>query len=544
MPDINAVTRKWIRNASDERAATSGCRFDEARARHVCHFVETYLRLFEGGVKAFALMAWQRDVLSRIFGWVKWSDFHKREIRRFRKASLWAPKKNGKSPLAAAVGLYLLTADGEMGQKVFSSAKDGKQAAIIHNHARMMVRQSPDLSRQCKINESTGRILHLPTNSFYEILTGDNILSQEGLNGSVIVDETHVVDDRLAKVIEYMGASRSEPLQFEISTAGDNPQSYGRRQYDYGKNVEAGIFPDDAFFFQAFEAPQDATDEELDDPALWRLANPSMGQTINEEEFGASLERAKRSLSDWTTFKRYRFNIWATSENPWLRMSDWAKCRQTFTEASLAGKRCTAGLDLARTRDLTALALIFDDGEEKIILPYFWLPEARADELQTKNIPMRQWAEEGFVKLTPGEVCDYRIVEEDIGALSKKFRIGQLAYDEKYAEELTQNLEMRFGIERWIFPQTIMEFAGPTAEFERLVIAGKMHHNAHPVLTWQIGHVKCKTDANLNKRPVKQEHGDHRTIDGVVAGVMALGRSEAGGMTIYERSGRGFVEIG
>jgi phage terminase large subunit-like protein len=120
------------------------------------------------------------------------------------------------------------------------------------------------------------------------------------------------------------------------------------------------------------------------------------------------------------------------------------------------------------------------------------------------------------------------------------FRIDQLAFDEKYAEELTQRLESNHGIERWAFPQTIMEFAGPTAEFERLVIAGQLHHNGHPIMTWQIGHTNVKTDANLNKRPVKPQRGDARSIDGVVAAIMALGRSDAEGKTVYEQSGRGF----
>ena len=166
---------------------------------------------------------------------------------RFNRCSLWVPKKNGKSPLAAGVGLYLLISDGEAGQKIFSAAKDGKQAGIMHAHAKHMVEMSPILSKELKINKSTGRIYHAKTRSTYDVLAGNHIKGQHGLNGSCIIDETHVVDERLARVLEFMGASRSEPIQFEASTAGNDPTGYGKKQFDYGTAVSEGMIFDDSF---------------------------------------------------------------------------------------------------------------------------------------------------------------------------------------------------------------------------------------------------------------------------------------------------------
>lgn len=561
MMAIDKTTRRWTRNAGDERAARGGARFEQARADHACEFFPKFLRLYEGerAGKPFELMPWQADILSRVFGWVRPSEFFGRLVRRFRKAGIWLPKKSGKSPFAAGVGLYLLLADGEMGQKVFSAARDGKQAGIVHTHARKMVEASPELAEVCKVNQSTGRISHIPSSSYYDILAGDNILGQEGLNGSCIIDETHVVDERLASVLEHMGASRSEPLHFEVSTAGNNPLGYGRKQYEYGKAVESGDVADDAFFFAAYEAPQQASDEELDDPAVWKKANPSWGITINEEEFRSSLERARaKGLTDWTTFKMYRLNVWATSENPWLRIDDWQNCRDEFTEADLEGRECAAGLDLAKTRDLTSLVLVFDQFDETYrLLPYFWLPEERLKELSTIVPQFAAWARDGFVRVTPGDVCDYAFVKRDIADLSRKFRIRELAYDPYNAEQLTQQLEQGqvvdgkvleqgIGLTRFAFAQTIVNYAAPTSEFERLVVAGKMQHNGHPVLTWQAGHVKCRTDSNNNKRPVKQKPGDHRTVDGMVAAIMGLSRlmQPDTQRSVYDVENRSFVEIG
>ncbi|MCI0352271.1 MAG: terminase large subunit [Acidobacteriales bacterium] len=521
---IDTVTKRWIRNASDERAAANGYRFDESRAEHVVKFFERFLRLYEGEFagQPFIPQDWQIDVLSRCFGWVGYSEHWRREVRRFRKASIFVPKKNGKSPLGAGVGLYLLIGDAEPGQKVFSAAKDGQQARIMHTHAMKMVALSPALQRHCKVHEQTGRIYYKPTSSTYTILAGDNIAGQEGLNGSVVIDEIHVVDERLARVLEHMGASRAEALQFEISTAGNNPDGYGRKQYDYGKAVERGDFHDDNYLFVTYEAPQDATDAEIEsNEQLWKAANPSWGRTINSEEFRGALQRAKRSLTDWVTFKMYRLNIWAQSANPWLKQDDWQRCAATFSGDDLRGKPCCLGLDLSKTRDMTAAVLVFRDGESYYQLPYFWMPE---EEARAKNhlAPFLQWAANDFLELTPGNVVDYRIIEARIAELHKRFNITCIAYDKTYAEELTQRLYEECAIERLVFEQTWRNFASGTSEYERLVISGNLKHCNHPVLTWQAGHVQVKTDSNLGKRPVKPPHNDIKKIDGIVAGIMAL----------------------
>jgi len=525
---IDAITQKWIRNAADQAAAENGCRFDEQRAAHVCEFFPRFLRLYEGehAGEPFNLMPWQVDLLSRLFGWVRSSEFFKRDVRRFRKASIWLPKKSGKSPLAAGVGLYLLLADGEQGQKVFSAARDGKQATVVHQHARKMVESSPELSRKCKVNASTGRITHIATSSFYDLLSGDNHQGQEGLNGSVIIDETHVVDSRLASVVEHMGASRAEPVQFEVSTAGNNPMSYGRRQYEYGRGVNNGDFTDEGFFYVAYEAPQDATDEQLGDPAVWQVANPSWGHTINGEEFRDAFNRAKRSLTDWTTFKMYRLNVWANSANPFIKAADWEKCREEFTETDLLGQSCIMGLDLARKQDITAAVLLFGPDDEGVyrVVPRFWLPENRAKELEAE-VPFLQWQRAGHVRLTSGDVTDYAVVLADILELAERFTIKSVVFDPLFAEELTQGLANE-GIERVEFGQKLINFARPTAEFESLIIAGNLRHNGNPLLTWQVGNVMVKEAGGL-MRPIRPLRGDHRTVDGVVAAIMALSMTNA-----------------
>ena len=563
---VDKLTREWVRGPADQAAAAAGCRLDLERGQFVVDWIQKYCRLYEGerAGEPMILHDWQLDCTLRLFGWVTWSERWNRWIRRFRRASIWVPKKNKKSPTLAAWGLYLLCGDGEPGQKIYLAAKDGNQAREISGkHAIEMLTQSAALMSECTINKSSLQITHDPSRSIMKPLSSSNSKTQqakEGLNGSVLIDETHVVDREFIDRISRAGISRSEPLQLEVSTAGNNPDSYGKSQFDRAVQVEAGTITDQGLFVAIHAAPQDLDAATLDEDPLkyGTLANPAMGHTVYPEEFLDDYARSKVSMSDLASFCMYRLNIWQKTSNPFLKAGDWDACREEFTEEDLVGQTCVAGLDLSQTQDMTALALIFpgDDGESVRVLPYFWLPEDTAKELN-HLVPFLQWADEGWLELTPGSVVDYGYVRSRFRDLAQKFIIQRLGYDRTYAEETTQNLaegvmdangnviEEGTGIERIIVPQTILSLAGPTARFERLVIAGILHHNGHPILTWQAGHVQVWKDRNNNKRPVKPSSHDVKKIDGIIAivnGLAVMSSESDTGPSVYET--RGVVRIG
>ncbi len=549
-------TKNWIRNAADDKAAAAGCRFEQERGQFVVDWIQKYCRLYEGdwAGQPMTLSDWQLDCTLRLFSWVKWSEKWQRWVRRFRQAAVFIAKKNKKSPTLAAWGLYLLAGDGEPGQKVFLLAKDGRQAReIAGKHATEMMLRSPELADECRLNRSTMQITHLPTSSIMLPLSSSNERhkqSKEGLNGSVLVDETHVVDRDLMRRVSRAGISRSEPLQIEVSTAGNDPDSYGRERFDYALQVERGERDDPDLFTAIYAAPQDLSPEDLDqDPLKYaKMANPALGHTVDAEELLADYHKSKQSgLQSHLDCLMYRFNIWQRSANPWLRAADWDACKRTFTEDDLAGQVCYAGLDLSRTKDMSALVLVFPIDEEETfrILPYFWLPTERAQELD-HLFPALSWAAGGHLELTPGNVIDYGFIRGRFRLLAQKFVIRELAYDPRFAEETTQTLEQGIsdergklveegtGVPRFAFAQTDQNFAAPTEDFERLVIAGKLHHPGHPVLNWQAGHAQITLrPISKVKRVVKPKVHEPRGIDGIVAAIMALARAVAEPQTVY-----------
>lgn len=342
---IDDITRKWILNRSDELAvANHGCRFDPKRAKHVLNFFPDCLELFEGGRKAFVPIPAAQRMLARVFGWVIRDPATGRWKRRFQYAYWWVPKKNAKTPIAAGVALYLLTQDGEPGQKVYGAAKDGRQAKIVFRHATKMGMRSPVLSPYLKPNKSENYIEYEEKDAYYFLVAGDNPGSQEGLNGSLVIDEFAVVTWELYNVLNGMGASRFEPLMFHISTAGKDLEGVGKSKYDYGKQVECGDVDDYTTFHESFELPKNITDDELKIPANcspeelerrlipWKAANPGWGITLKPEWFIAQLRQSQRTPAAFARFKMYHGTQWQSGDSPFIRPEDWAACQAVFDE--------------------------------------------------------------------------------------------------------------------------------------------------------------------------------------------------------------------
>jgi phage terminase large subunit-like protein len=557
------VAKRWIRNASDERAVREGYWFDQARADFAVEWMHEHCHLYEGehAGERMELRDWQLDFALRLFGWVHYSDRWGRVVRRFRKASGWVPKKNKKSPTLAGCGLYLFCGDGELGQKCFSTAKDGKQAMISHRHAMEMVKMSPLLDAECTVNEGTGRIVHGETRSFYTVLSGDNREGQEGINGSILVDETHVVDRRLMSVIKRAGISRSEPLHIELSTAGNNPDGYGKERWERGERVARDEITDLEYLHVSYHAPQDTQPEALrDEPTLIRLgklANPAWGHTIDEAEFKGDYQESSSSVSATREFMMYRLNVWQYSVNPWLSLDAWKSGERSFSLDDMHGRECWAGLDLASVRDLNALSLIFPESDGRYRgLWWFWLPEETAR--ATKHlVPWFEWAEDPRCNLvlTKGSAVNHEQIRKEFREICGVVSVNELAFDPYNAEETTRTmsegqaidgdtLEEGTGVPRYEFVQAVTRFSEATKLFESLVLGGKLEHNGDPCITWQVGHSAVRSDANGNVKPVKPGGKDDiRKVDGLIAGVMALDRAAAasGQASIYDDPDEGEV---
>lgn len=141
-------TRKTYQKlAWDVEHGAGGYHYSAKRANHVIGFIERFCKHSRGkmGGKPVVLELWEKAMLAAVFGFVDAEG-----KRKYREAMLIVGKKNGKSLVASAVGLYLLVGDGEPGPEVYAVATKKDQAKIIWNESKRMVCKSPALRKRIK----------------------------------------------------------------------------------------------------------------------------------------------------------------------------------------------------------------------------------------------------------------------------------------------------------------------------------------------------------------------------------------------------------
>ncbi len=529
-----AVPKKWIRNPSDELAVKEGCTFDADAGQTVCDFIERFCCNSRGSQWAgepIKLIPWQRDFLMRLFGWRKSDD-----RRRFRSAYIEVAKKNGKTTLLAALELYLLLCDDD-GPDIYINACDRDQAGMMYEESKRMVEASPVLAKSLRVVDYRKRIVFEKGNGVIRANSAD-APNKDGLNPSAVIwDELHRQPDRkLWEVFRYASAARREPLRLAITTAGESEDGVWFEQRQDSEKINRGEVPDTSHLGIVYRA--EATDD-LDDPATWRKANPSMGITITEEDFKRELEEAKRNPLEWHNFIRLRLNIVARESGLFITPEQWKACDEPLTPLTqLSGDPCYGGGDLSTVNDMTAAVFLFGDPESGYdVHCRFYLPEADILDLERKHrVPYRLWAEQGHLELTPGNSIDYEFVRRDINKIADNHDLKQFLCDPFNATDLLIRLTEHDGLPVEAIRQGFLSLNAPTKELQRLVLSRKIRHGNNPILKWMIGNAVAEQDAAGSLKLSKDK--SRKKIDGVSALVNAIAAasSQVGEVdSVYEK---------
>lgn len=317
--------------------------YDEGLADYAVNFIECLCHTkgtWAG--KLFELIDWQERIIRDLFGIIKPNGY-----RQFNTAYIEIPKKQGKSEMAAAVALLLCCADGEERAEVYGCAADRQQASIVFEVAADMVRMCPALNKRVKILASQKRLIYLPTNSFYQVLSAD-AYSKHGFNVSgVIFDELHTQPNR--KLFDVMtkgsGDARTQPLFFLITTAGTDTHSICYETHEKALDILEGRKHDTTFYPVIYGASE--TDD-WTDPEVWKKANPSLGITVALDKVKDACESARQNPGEENAFRQLRLNQWVKQSVRWMPMDKWDACAFPADEKSLEGRVCYGGLEIGR----------------------------------------------------------------------------------------------------------------------------------------------------------------------------------------------------
>lgn len=510
--------------------------FDEGKAKRTVDFINC-LKHTKGKWRGqpFELLPWQEAIIRDVFGTVKENGY-----RQYNTAYVEIPKKNGKSELAAGVALYMTCGDNEWGAEVYGCASDRQQASIVFDVAVDMVEQCPALKKRIKPVMSVKRLVYKPTNSFYQVLSAE-AYTKHGLNvHAVIFDELHSQPNR--ELFDVMtkgsGDARTQPLFFLITTAGTDRHSVCFEQHQKAEDILQGRKVDPTFYPVIYGASDDA---DWSSEEVWRMANPSLGHTIDIEKVRNAYLSARDNPAEENIFRQLRLNQWVKQSTRWMQMDKWDACAFPVDERELLGRECYGGLDLSSSIDITAFVLVFpprNDTEKYILLPYFWIPEENMRQrVRRDHVPYDVWAKQGFLQTTEGNVIHYAFIEKFIDDLGKKFHIKEIAFDRWGAVQMVQNLE-GLGFTVVPFGQGFKDMSPPTKRLMELVLEKNIAHGGHPILRWMMDNIFVRTDPAGNIKPDKEKSTEK--IDGAVATIMGLDRAirnEGSTGSVYDERG-------
>ncbi len=514
----------------------------EPRVRHVEAFFAEILVHTKGrwSRKAFTLHKWQLDdIMAPVFGTVVWSEEFERYVRRYRIAWIEVARKNGKSELLAGIALYLLVADDEEGAEIYGCANDRDQARKVYDVAERMVHLSPLLSSRLKINKQSKRIYDIQTGSYYEVSAADAGGNLGHNPHGVVFDEvlTQKNSDLWNAMRTGMGA-REQPLMVAATTAGDDPQSFGKSEHDEMEKVAEDPERARHVFVYIRKMPDDADPW---DESLWHLANPALGSFLSIQALRDEATEARNDPSKENSFRQYRLNQWVSQSSRWMPMHLWDKCTgdlwmtPTWGRDELVGRTAYAGFDLAAKFDLTAWALVVPGDEPHDdpahILWRFWLPEAGLERLdQFHDGKFTRWARQGWITVTEGSVIDYDRVIADVAEDARDFRIVAADCDEWSMWPVINRIGDALGLdveqgEITAYRNTYDRMSAGMTDLMGTVKRGLLRHHGNPVARFCFDQCEVRHaayDPNLI-RPEKPERGrDKARIDAVPTAAMAV----------------------
>lgn len=536
------VACKWVRLACErhQRDLVNGqdrcLKFDDVAARHAIDFFR-FLRHSKGewAGQTVELEPWQQFVIALVFGWMAQDD-QGSWLRRFRTTFLEVARKNGKSTIAAGVGLYLFDADGEPGAEVYTAATKRDQARITHSEATRMVKASPFLRRRIRTFKDNLNILN--TAAKFEPL-GSDTDSMDGLNvHGAIVDELHAHKNRETwDLLDTATGSRRQALMFGITTAGVDRQSLCWDMHEYTEKILVGLVQDDSFFGLIYTLDPKVVDvdgrvieegDDWEDERCWVKANPNLGVSKKIEDMRRKALQAKEMPTMLNSFLQRELNVWTQATVRWVNAPKWLACNQPVDADGLLGRTCYGGLDLSSTTDVTAFVLVFSPQvptDPYQVICRFWIPEETM-KLRTKRDRMQYqtWVRQGYMVTTPGDAVDHDFVLAEIEELRQRYDIQEIAFDRWGAAHVQTKLQ-DMGGEDWLvqFGQGFASMSAPMNELERLILSGRLAHGGNPVLTWMAGNLVATMDSAGNKKPDKAKSTEK--IDGMVALIMALDRA-------------------
>lgn len=458
------------------------------------------------------LQDWQVFWVGSLFGW-KWTAT---KLRRFRKAYVKVPRKNGKSAVAIFIALLMFGPDREPGAEIYFGATTKDDAHdLLFKPCKFMLNSCPKYLHRFGVEINAGSIV-IPSN-----MSSIKPVIRKPSDGSsphcAIVDEYHLHDTAEQwDVFDTGQGARSQPLLMATTTAGSNTASpCFEMEQDCIKQLD-GIFADDARFILIF-TPDD--DDDWRDFEVWKKVNPNFGVTISEQYLFQQFEEAKRNAAKQNDLRRKHLNEWVGAAKAWMNILHWQRAARPNAFEDFEQCPAHGHVDLASRKDVAAIVLTWKNGNEYYTKQWFFVPEEAVDE----NDKYQQFKNTGEIIVTPGVKTDQAFIEEKVRELHKQYDVRVWSFDDYQGDYIMSRLDDD-GFPVINFGSTVRNFSTPMKELEAMTASGQLLNDGNSCMTWMMGNVIAREDEKANIYPRKANKNDkHCKIDGPVSLIATIG---------------------
>lgn len=446
-------------------------------------FAQTYLVVPKGvGAKEpFVLRDWQVDILKQLFP---------TDGQRPRQGLVSLPRGNGKTALAAVIASYALFADEEEGAQVLVVASDERQAGHVLRAARRMIELSPELESRTHFYSDR---IHVPqTDSEMRALPADPGALQGWDPSLMIVDELHVVTEKVWEAVTSAAGKREQSLSLAISTPADNTDSVMWKLVQWGRE---GTDPLE-FVYVEHSAPEGCA---LDDEEAWAIGNPALDDFLARDALRSQMRTIRESA-----FRRYRLGQWVGAENTWLELGAW----DALARPREVGRRekVVLAFDGSASGDSTALVGCTVGPDPYVFLVGLW-----EDPEPNKRTGWRVPREE---------------VDRAVADAFKRYNVLELAADPWGWRSEIEAWSKRHGERRVLEWNTAaaQRMAPATDRLYQAIALGEVSHDGDERVNAHFSHAVARSTP-LGDLVSKDKKGSPRKIDAAVAAIVAFDRA-------------------
>lgn len=469
----------------------------------------------------FLLFNWQQWIIAGIYLF----KYKSTGYRVCKNALMFISRKNGKSSLAAALGIVAAFADGEKGAEVACIANSGKQANILFDMIKNYTESIDPNQLLFKRYRST---INIPITKSKIMVHSADPKTLDGYNCSTFIcdEENAAKDDKVYNLMKNSQGMRKQPLAITITTAGF---LLGEEYPLYSKwmtctDILKGTKTDDSWFSAIYQMDED---DDWKDEAMWKKCSPGYPDIIDESFMKTALVDAINNPSKEVEFKTKLLNQWCASETTWIPREDLMAHSEKIDLKELTKEMeeddiySYGGVDLGSISDLTAVAYMVKKDNKYYFKCDTYIPTGAIEKSQNKEL-YRKWIKEGYLKVTHGERMNYDEVVKDILDVNEIVPILEIAYDAYNASTFTRSCSDE-GLVMTRFSQTKGNFNLATKEFERRLYNNEIVLDDNPIIRWAFANAQLEYDKMDNCKPVKGS-GKSNKIDPVIAILEAFGQ--------------------